>query len=322
MNTKKIAKYLTERPVTGHLTCLRSHDLASLIAGVKTVVYTSITGREEERVLDRMCSDLKFEKMPLENTQAALMHGFTGVNILIATDARRMRRLAKCYAGTASPYECGMALDYPECCSNAFADWSGSLKRGDLIKHTVRNSPPEGPVSFILNNIWNWHSRLSPKTDSAALKTFSKLNRGFDMDSILPWHPCSYSCAASLAAGSRIYEVLSRYMPNVTAARRKILSNPVIYWDKFNFAVLDGECRRLNKGFSAEYTKIGKPKALLAAGTAGMLNTAAPLRFSASGKVTGSGAPHLPAGYVFLPFSSGITGTAPGSDHGDRDLKA
>jgi len=207
-------------------------DLASLVAGVKEVVYACVKDRAETRVMEELCADLKLERIILGPAKPA---SAGGVDVLIGSNTRKLRRAAKYYDQPGS-FEWGAALDYPECCVRSYVQWRFLPRRRDLVAFIYAATPAGRPISFLLNNVYNFYSRLFEKDDGSAYGRFCGLNSGFDREPVLPWHPCSYACPASLAGGRRIFEVMERYMPGLAAARRETLSKPVLFKDKYLFA--------------------------------------------------------------------------------------
>ncbi|HNW44877.1 MAG TPA: hypothetical protein PKI19_10260, partial [Elusimicrobiales bacterium] len=307
----KIKKYLSESRGAPRCENLRLEELASLVAGVKQVVYTSISGSADARVMAEMCADLKLEKIALDYDRN-IYKDEKAASVLIGTDGGKLRAAAKHYNSAVSgrakaeaEYEWGADLGYPQCCVKAFGKWQLSLDREDLIFHIFSGSQKNTPVSFLMNNVCSYFSRLVKPEDPADCRAFKELNRGSDLDAVLPWHPCSYNCAASLAGAGKIYEVLAHYMPHLAASRRDRLSKPVIFWDKFLFAVLDGSCRREGGGISVSYEKVCGPRSLLSPETRAAVDRHSRLRISAAGSIVSPRAPRLPGKYIFLPFTSG-----------------
>lgn len=278
-----VKKYLCEE--SQRWASLRVDDLASLVAGVKQVVYASVSGPEEKRAMYELCSDLKLKSVVLGPAQPA---GSGGVDVLIGTNAAKLKRAAGHYSQPGS-FEWGAALDYPECCVRAYVKWRFLPRRRDLIAHTWAASPALSGVPFLLNNVCNFYSRLFERGDGAAYGRFCSLNAGFDREPVIPWHPCSYACSPSLAAGRKIFEVLARYMPNLAAARRATLSRPVLFRDKFLFAALDAG--------PGGWRLADKPRSLLGR---------ADLKRLSGLKAAPGGSPLPPKGWLLLPFSPAL----------------
>lgn len=291
-----ICKHLSDDMTRPRCAGVQFNDLASLVAGVKSVVYTSVCGREEARILNGLCSDLGLDKLVLaDKTNVA---GEPVTDLLIGTNIKKMRAGRKAYANVLS-LEWGVALDYPECCVRSYISWR---KKEDLVRHIHSNSPRGAVFPFWMNNVFNYYSRLSSACEQRDFMAFSGMNRGLERESIIPWHPCSYLCPGTLKKGKRIYEVLEHYMPLGAAARRTALSKPVVFWDKFIFAVLNGSCVKTSGGFAAKYEGLSGPRSLVGPAAAKMLAGTGTLKVSAGGKITHPPGLRLPGNSVFLPF--------------------
>jgi len=298
----KVKKYLTEDPRAPRCRHLRFDDLASLVAGVKSVVYTNISGGADAQALEAMCCDLKLQKIVLER-RADSESEPPIVPVLIGTDTVRLRAACRSYAhGESASW--GAALDYPECCVESFTRWERQPRHKDLIHHIWANSRPGAPISFLMNNVCNFHSRLRDVASRAAFPSFQARNQGFDWESFLPWHPCSYSCRRSLGRSRRVYEVLKLYMPHMAAFRRKALSKPMIFWDQFQFAVLDGSCLKVPGGLVVSYRGVCQPRSLISGRIERALNRQELLKVSAGGTIVEPRGMAMPGPYVFLPFAA------------------
>ncbi|MBI4352219.1 MAG: hypothetical protein HY550_12355 [Elusimicrobia bacterium] len=302
----KIARYLSDDANRVRCPGLQFNDLASLAAGVKEVVYTSIRDRREAAALDALCADLKFKKVILGGNRSADAAPVT--DLLIGTSAKKLAAAEKAYREVRSgewgvSFEWGMSLDYPECCVRSYIAWHTGNGGGDLIRHIRGLSPAGTTFPFWMNNVFNYYSRLNTPLARREYLAFSDLNRGLDRESIVPWHPCSYMCAATLKKGWLIYEVLKRLMPRTAACRRELLSKPVVFRDKFLFAVLNGRCGPSAGGFGVAYKGLAAPRSLLAAGTEKALSAVEALRLSPSGMITSPRKLRLPEGCFVIPFA-------------------
>lgn len=301
-----IAKYLSDKPTRAFCPGVQLNDLASLAAGVKSVVYACVRAGEESRLLDELCSGLKLQKVVLGENRSVSAAAVT--DVLIGTNAGKLAASKKAYESVRSgkwgiSLDWGVSLDYPECCVKSYIAWHIKDNKKDLIRHIRDLSPAKTTFPFWMNNVYNYYSRLNRPEDRTDYAAFSGLNQGMDRESIIPWHPCSYMCGATLKSGWRIYEVLKHYMPLTAAARKEMLSKPVLFWDKFVFAVLNGECRTTADGFSVVYKGLSGPRALISLEAEKTLSGHGKLRISASGKVLSPAELRLPKGRFLIPFA-------------------
>lgn len=297
----KVARYLNEKPGGLLLRGIRCDDLASLVAGVKGVIYATVMGPEDARATDELCADLKLKKVVLGEKTLAYEKRSATTEILIGRSGAALERARKAYSNVVSE-EWGLALDYPECCVRAYVAWRRSPARADLVAHTLRRTPGGRLLPFTLNNVFNYYSRLFEKNDPALYRKFSAMNSDFDRDPVIPWHPCSYLCPASVEAGRRIYAVLAEYTPYTAARRRECLGRPLVFVDKYRYAPLNGECRAAGGGFEVSYRGLAQPVSLLERRLARAIGSASRLKASASGALSFDKSVRLPPGSVLLPF--------------------
>ncbi|MBI4802104.1 MAG: DUF483 domain-containing protein [Elusimicrobia bacterium] len=294
-----IGKHLSDNMNRPRCPGLQFNDLASLAAGVKSLVYTSVRGAGDARLLDRLCADLKLKKVDLGNNKNVGNVPITCV--LIGRSAKKLEAAKKAYRNVLS-LEWGIALDYPECCVRSYIEWN--LRRGneDLIRHIYARSPAGTTFPFWMNNVFNYYSRLIRPEDRLKYAAFSKLNQGMDRESIIPWHPCSYLCAETVKKGKLIYDVMKRYMPLTAASRKTMLSKPIVFWDKFLFAILNGRCRTMDGGFIIAYKGLGGPKSLIGRETEKILSGRKTLRVR-RGEITAPAGLRLPGNHIVIPFA-------------------
>ena len=301
-----IGKYLSDKPDRAVCHGLQLNDLASLAAGVKSVVYTTTRGREESRLLDELCSDLKLNKVILEENRE--VNSAVMTDVLIGTSPGKLAASKKAYQSVRSrkygvSFDWGVSLDYPECCVKSYVSWHTDNSHKDLIRHIYDLSPAGTTFPFWMNNVFNYYSRLNRRAYRAAYASFSNLNQGMDRESIIPWHPCSYLCEASVKKGWRVYEVFKRHMPLTAAARKVMLSKPVVFWDNFIFAILNGSCRKTPDGFAAAYKGLSAPRSLLSRKTEEALSGPGNLQITPAGKILNSAKLRIPKDHIFIPFS-------------------
>lgn len=298
-----ITRYLSDDMNRSRCPGLQFNDLASLLCGVKSVVYLSVGGRREWRQAQELCADLKLKLVTLG--AAKDISGGRITDILIGTSSRKLAAAAKAYANVCS-LEWGLALDYPECCVRAYLAWRAAQDGADLITRTWERTPRGVLVPFWMNNVLNFFSRIVTARDRKDYAAFSRLNAGLDREAIITWHPCSYACPETLEKGRRLYEFLARHMPRTAAARRGMLSKPVLFWDKFRFAFLNGSCRVGAAGaVSAAYSGLSLPRSLLGAGTAAQLGARGAIAVSRDARLAAPRGLRLPEGFSLIPFFPG-----------------
>ena len=264
------------------------------------MVYASVQDAEERRTLEELCRDLKLETLELRKTRDLSGKGAT--DVLIGPDAGKLRKAGKSYKNVLS-LEWGLSLDYPECCVKAYLDWNASGGAEDLVRYIYGRTGKTGPVPFWMNNTLNFFSRIKTPEMRRDYLEFSKLNSGRDREGIVTWHPCSYSCAATLKKGKLVYDFLSGHMPRTAAYRKALLSRPVLFKDLFRFAFLDGTCRAKNGGIAAEYTGVSFPVSLLGKAVLGDISSRRRIETTPRGQIAGPKS-RLLEDFILLPFSA------------------
>lgn len=118
-------------------------------------------------------------------------------------------------------------LGYPVCCSAFFHKVSGPRAARDLVASIYSNTASRQPFPFYINNILNTTGRDRCSSLSQRIH-------------LLPWHPCSYDCAASLSAGRKMFKVLKDLAPELAFDFAKVLAQTFLYSADGSFAVLSG----------------------------------------------------------------------------------
>lgn len=220
-------------------------ELVGALAGVKPALHAWIEAGDEE-YLRELCAAFRFELNIFARSE---FQGRTRLEAILGPDKTAVRKAAACWNHPSlnpGPY-----LGYPPCCVAFFRDWSSWArtkvgKRGfiDILPRVFANSNPPGGFSFLLNDAFYCYSRHWGEGDDERRRAVGERNPGIDLASlnILSWHPCSYHCAASLAAGRKIWSVMRAVVPELAAQAGACLGKPVLFWDWSRYAVLKGEC--------------------------------------------------------------------------------
>ncbi len=135
----------------------------------------------------------------------------------------------------------GELLGYPACCAAAFAasERARIAERSDapwsFARAVLERSGP-GPFRFPANFLYNFHSRSSgPGGELGRL-----LRGGYGaMDRFLvPWIPCRFDCAPTVAFGERLLEALRGVEPAFADSVRGALSSLIVLFDDWSFVPL------------------------------------------------------------------------------------
>lgn len=269
------------KPLGKGLTRLRDHgphlsDLAGLLTGVKPVVRIEMTRRDRPYAVD-LCERLGLLHIAPGNPARDLLRkGFT--TMLISRKSSWLRKADKLCskAGPTHP-EIGRLLGYPDCCVRAYVAWArrkGRAAREDagrfphIVRHTRARTRGDGPLPFLLNNVFNYYSM--PRLGSARAtredrKDYERIHRrnerlGLSTLHAVSWHPCGYRCRASLRKARTAWCFLESYLPDFAAKLRLCLAKPVLVLGKYEFVVFAG---RTTKDGSVEYSSMQPPFSLV-----------------------------------------------------------
>jgi hypothetical protein len=310
--TKTILRYFSDALAAPRCACVQQNDLMALLCGVKDVLYANIVPAQAAAFRE-LCSDFRLKTESLVGIRN--IGGESAQDVLVGWDKKKLLAARKAYADILSA-EWGIALGYPECCVKSYLAWKADQSR-DLVLHILHNSARGRLLDFRLNNVYNYFSRLenpgfrspqrgpfAPVSDGEMFRRFLELNRGVNCEPVLPWHPCAYDCKKSLSAAKKLFGFMEACTPLAAAARRKLLSRPVVFRDKFDFAALSGGCSVSGGVFRLEYGSIAAPLAFPGGNEKSLLESNSVLKCR-SGKTPlfpSGGA--LPRGYALLPFSA------------------
>ncbi len=221
-------------------------DLAGVLTGVKPVTYTDCSPGDVPQ-LKSLCDRLKLNCLPVEEfLSKRWYHLVQGKTIfLLGRDAKTVKAAALAWRSPENNERWASILGYPECCIGMYMKWLNTLGLGDdLVKMSFYNTKTTGPLDFKLNNIFNYSSRLAsgnPK-DRLRYEKFIEFNRekSFPSKHVIGWHPCAYDCPESLKKADVIFSFMERHAPAYAAGLREALARPVLFWDKYRYAFLEG----------------------------------------------------------------------------------
>ncbi|MBT4681522.1 MAG: hypothetical protein HOB70_00600 [Chloroflexi bacterium] len=102
----------------------------------------------------------------------------------------------------------GDILSYPMCCRTAFERNLpiASKKQGDLVPLIADQTLGSEPWSFLMNTSGRYF-----------LKGF------------ISFYPCSYTCKSALKIAENYFNIIEKYLPDLTQESKEIMSSPILY---------------------------------------------------------------------------------------------
>jgi len=137
----------------------------------------------------------------------------------------------------------GRLLGYPECCIRNHYNRSFSTGSKEMIIRSCENSKN---FSYLLNNIFNFHSRLNDsKEHFDKFSIYGKQNayvpRLISQLELISHIPCSYDCEDSIAIGEEARSLMQEYFPEETLRIEATLRKKILFFNMFEWIVFDGD---------------------------------------------------------------------------------
>jgi hypothetical protein len=241
-------------------------ELAASLAGVKPVIHCWVQESDQDYVKS-LCAAFGLRSLVYTRQGAA---GAQRLGIMLGRDAAALEKIARVWESPRS--NPGPQLGYPACCSEFYCAWldDPSSENGpDVIARIFANTAAPHKLPFLLNDVYYHYSRRGKPSDGERREALSKLNAGLDMNvlNVLPWHPCSYRCEASLRAGRKIWATMLKTAPALAATIAAHLARPVVFWDWDRFAAIEGK----SAPGSLDYSAIARPLAPFGAAESSLL---------------------------------------------------
>ncbi len=210
-------------------------ELLAAVAGVKPVVHAWLQEADEGYLKDLRAG------LGLESLVYTKQSGRLGV--MIGARKEHLRETAEVWDKPES--NPGPNLGYPACCSKTYCGWIDDSRtdREDYIYRIHANTKDRRRLPFLLNDVFYLYSRPFKPGLPEAREQIERKNANLPMNvlNVIPWHPCSYRCAASLAKARKIWKLMNELLPDLAAVVKSTLAKPVLFWDWDRFAVLDGK---------------------------------------------------------------------------------
>lgn len=225
-------------------------EVIALLAGVKPVIHCWAS-EADLPAIDELCARLRLEKLVIPGER---------LGVLIGRDAAALKRTARQWGG--EYFNPGRSLGYPPCCTRWYYSHVVDKKDDDLVRSILRHTRGRTALPFLLNDAFYFYSRVPSVQSGARRQKLFARNPDLDLDllNLIPWHPCSYRCAPSLAKARRIWRTALKVAPDLAQALRACLGRPVVFWDWSRFAVL---AKSRSKAGGVSYSAIEPPFSLL-----------------------------------------------------------
>lgn len=220
-------------------------ELAMLLLGMKPVLYTHFDVQDLS-YLEKLCRH--FELVFLIPEQAPATTTRSRKAMLIGKNREALRRAETAWNQSVLSRDWGLALGYPECCVDFYADFKHAASlggEGEIIRRIAANTSAPPPHSFMMNNVVNMFSRFpatSVGVDGEKYHAMHAMNAPLDLRAlhVIPWHPCSYACVESLSRGRKIFDFLRLRVPTLAAKTKVCLQRCVLFFGQYEFIVFKG----------------------------------------------------------------------------------
>jgi len=231
-------------------------EFLALMAGIKPVINCGIP--EEDIQLIRS----NFPNLYIVSGEQTLWHRRIEISSISYNKLLAQRTLnAFCGKGD-TPDVMGKLLGYPKCCTESWVKYIHADQQHNAPLVTYEAYKTAYKCSPFANNLLNFSSRVGDNE----VKDFEKCGP-LNMRLSIPFHyfqfishvPCRYDCQESIKMGKEIDFLMKRYTPDIERVVKATLSKPILFFDLFKLAVLDGRVK--NK--AVYYQKISLPFFLL-----------------------------------------------------------
>lgn len=155
--------------------------------------------------------------------------------------------------------EIGVLLGYPKCCSQEYINFRALCTEKDekliVRDYYYKIVEKSENYNFLINSFFCFYGRAS----GSDIWKIGKIIE--DVDLFLISHiPCSLDCKESVSYAKKVYEVLKLTRGEESAKKTlKILSNPILFFNIFDFIVLNGMAEKN----SIKYTFVASPQSLI-----------------------------------------------------------
>ncbi len=247
-------------------------ELLSLVKGFKPLIFDKIKKDKKEdlaKIMKDIGVDYRFvDKESIKIDAANLLVDDTEF-FIISKDPQRISEFEKVYfkeGGIDKFMNVGKLLGYPECCSCRYVERiqnkSKDIRVRDSYFQAVQDSEYFSPFC---NSLFCFYGRGNEDVAQNLSLIWAKndpfIFSGSGQMFFISHAPCSFDCKESIEYGKNVYEILKENNPEIAEEMIKIFSKPILFFNMFEFIVLDGEAdkkRASYKGISPPFLLINE----------------------------------------------------------------
>ncbi len=245
-------------------------EILSLSRGYKPLIFDVIRKDKKAeflKVMEEMGIEYRFvDKASVVGDKANILKDGSEF-FMISKDVERIKEFKEVYFEddrTERMARIGELLGYPKCCSKSYVerirDKDPETRIRDLYFQAVEAS---GSFSPFNNSIFCFYGRgnhdVGQKMSLMASKNDPRKLMGFGQLFLISHAPCSFDCRESEDYAKKVYGLLKEKEPNRIEAMMRIFTKPVLFFNMFEFIVLDGEASRhkaLYRGISYPFSLV------------------------------------------------------------------
>ncbi len=230
-------------------------EILSLSRGYKPLIFDVIRKDKKEelsKIMEEMDIEYRFvDKASVVGEKANILKDDREF-FMISKDPERIKEFKEVYFEddrTERMARIGELLGYPKCCSESYVerirDKDPETRIRDLYFQAVEGSESFSPFN---NSIFCFYGRgnhdVVQKMSLMASKNDPRKLMGFGQLFLISHAPCSFDCRESEDYAKKVYGLLKEKEPNRVEAMMRIFTKPVLFFNMFEFIVLDGEASR------------------------------------------------------------------------------
>ncbi len=226
-------------------------ELLALLNNIKPLVFCTICQAQKNnliKLMKKLNLYYRFVTDPIIEEKSE-MSSSEGEFLIISKEIEKVNNFINVYFGDNHEKKftkVGELLGYPKCCAFKYINYifnDGSPQR--LRNYYYQATKKSQKFHSLINPLFSFYGRIS-SNEFVKLRSFSEKNKSLNIQELMliSHAPCSFNCIQSIEYAKKIYSVLKR--ENKIKANKiiKILSNPVLFFDTFEFIVFNGKANK------------------------------------------------------------------------------